>query len=124
MNDPKKFRIPKEFTLFGHKYSVVLEDDLFSKQDCYGMADDDTKIINIQKCGNFVKIRTGDLENKSAVEVKVTDEVMIETFYHELIHIILYALGEDDLSEKEKFVNMLGKAMLEIYLSSKYEEEK
>jgi hypothetical protein len=40
-----------------------------------------------------------------------------------MVHIILDATGEEDLSENEKFVNIVAKCMLEIYLSSVYEKE-
>jgi hypothetical protein len=46
-----------------------------------------------------------------------------ETFFHEVMHIILDATGEETLSENEKFVNIMGKSLLEIYLSSVYEKE-
>jgi hypothetical protein len=121
-NDPKIFRIPKEFTLFGSKYVVVIEDDLFSKEDCYGFADDDMKKIKLQKKGIATKIKE---ENgvKTESQIDVTDEVIIETFYHELCHIIFDALGEEELSANEKLVNMMGKAFLEIYLSEVYDEQ-
>lgn len=124
-NDPKKFRIPKEFTLFGHRYSIVIEDDLFEKENCYGTADDDEKKIRIQKKQIVTKsYEDGTDKIIKNVPIDITDETIIETYYHEVIHAILDSLGEETLSENEKFVNMMGKAMLEIYLTSKYEEEK
>jgi hypothetical protein len=48
---------------------------------------------------------------------------VIETFFHEITHIILDAMGEDLASENEKLVNIMGKAWLEIYLSLKYEKD-
>jgi hypothetical protein len=122
-NDPKKFRIPKEFTLFGSKYIVTIEDKLFETESCYGTADDDLKRIRLQKVGPATRISEED-GVKHEANIIVTDEVLIETFYHELCHIILDALGEEELSLNEKFVNMLGKSFLEVYLSSNYEEEK
>jgi hypothetical protein len=53
----------------------------------------------------------------------ITDETVIETFFHEITHIILDAMGEDSMSENEKLVNIMGKAWLEIYLSLKYEKD-
>ena len=124
-NDPKKFRIPKDFTLFGHKYVVVLEENLFTKENCYGTADEDAKKIRIQKQGMCDLTHEG-VKGAPAktISIEITDEVIIETFYHELCHIILDALGEEKLSHNERFVNMMGKSFLEIYLSANYEEEK
>jgi membrane-anchored glycerophosphoryl diester phosphodiesterase (GDPDase) len=55
--------------------------------------------------------------------VKITEETVAETFFHEVMHIILDATGEETLSENERFVNIMGKSLLEIYLSSVYEKE-
>lgn len=121
-NDPKKFRIPKEFTLFGHQYSVVMDNNLFDKENCYGIADDDLKLIRIQKKKRVAK--WDGVDPKKKVFVDITDEVIVETFYHELSHIILDAIGEEKLSHNEKLVNMMGKALLEIYLYSVYEKQR
>jgi hypothetical protein len=122
LNPNKKINIPKEFTLFGHKYNVVIKKDLFDQEGCYGNADDDLKLIQIQDLGEVVKKYE---ENGKMVEIKITitEETMIETFFHEIMHIMLDASGELELSENEKFVNIMGKAWLEIYLSSVYEKD-
>lgn len=127
-NDPKNFRIPKEFTLFGHRYTVIIEDDLFKREECYGEADEDAKTIRIQKIGTVIRSDEYKDENGekkiTPVSVVITGEVLLETFYHELCHIIFDALGEYELSMNEKLVNMMGKSFLEVYLSANYEEEK
>ena len=43
----KKLNIPKNFILFGHKYTVVIKKDLFETENCYGNADEDLKLIQI-----------------------------------------------------------------------------
>ena len=122
LNPNKKINIPKEFTLLGHKYTVVIKKDLFEKEDCYGNADEDLKLIQIQDLGEVTKRYK---EDGKMVERKliITEETMIETFFHEVVHIILDSTGELKLSQNEKFVNMMGKAWLEIYLSSVYEKD-
>ena len=121
-NSQKKVEIPKEFVLFGHKYTVNIVDDLFEKEDCYGTADEDVKLIRLQNIGVITKMYE---EDGKMVESKIviTPEIMAETFFHEVLHIILDATGEEDLSLNERFVNITGKALLEIYLSSVYEKE-
>jgi len=121
-NTDKKIKIPKEFTLLGHKYLVVLEPDLFEKENCYGNADEDLKLIKIQTPGI---VSRKHIEDGIEIEVKVniTEEMVIETFFHEMSHIIFDATGEEELSENERLVNMMGKCMLEIYLSSVYEKD-
>lgn len=119
-NDIKKFRIPKSFNLFGHEYNVLMCDDLFNAKGFYGSADDDLKTILIQKAG---KVHKHDIDEDEDIYFEITDKTVVETFYHELVHIIFDAIGETKLSENEALVNMVSKAMLEIYLSSKYEKD-
>ena len=121
-NTEKRLNIPKEFILFGHKYKVQIESDLFEKEDCYGCADEDLKLIRLQGVGEVNRKYEEDGVVYEAV-VKITEETVAETFFHEVMHIILDATGEETLSENEKFVNIMGKSLLEIYLSSVYEKE-
>lgn len=118
----KKLNIPKNFTLLGHKYTVVIKKDLFETEACYGNADEDLKLIQLQDVG--VVTRKYE-ENGKTVEtvMTITEQMVIETFFHEVMHIIFDAMGEEELSENEKLVNILGKAWLEIYLSSTYHEK-
>ena len=118
-NQEKKIKIPSEFTLLGHKYSIVMSKDLFETDTCYGIADEDLKKIKIQDVGTVIRRHEEDGKHIET-PVVITDRTVIETFFHEATHIILDAMGEDTLSENEKFVNLMGKAWLEIYLSSVY----
>lgn len=122
LNPDKKINIPKEFTLFGHKYNVVIKNDLFETDGCYGDADEDLKQIRLQDVGEASRKNCGDVDMPD-IKVKITENAVIETYFHEVTHIILDALGEEELSQNEKFVNMMGKAWLEIYLSSVYEKD-
>lgn len=121
-NTDKKINIPKEFTLFGHKYNVVIKKDLFETEGCYGDADEDLKEIRLQDVGEVVKKIEED-GRQVELRMTITENTMIETFFHEIAHIVFDALGENDLSANEKLVNMMGKAYLEIYLSSVYEKD-
>lgn len=118
----KSFKIPSEFVLFGHKYKVIFVPGLYEKESVYGDIDDGGRLIRLQPTGkvinseNAVFGRTGEIE--------ITEEDVVETFFHELVHAVLDGMGEDTLSENEKFVNMLSKGFLEVYLSSTHEEDK
>lgn len=120
-NPEKQASIPTEFTLFGHKYSVCLQDDLFENEGIYGDADEDLKMIRLQNVGDVVR-KYEENGKVHETKVKITKETLIETFFHEVVHIMLDASNEVELSENEKFVNIMGKAWLEIYLSSAYEK--
>ena len=121
-NQEKKIKIPKEFTLLGHKYNVILDNNLFETDGCYGNADEDLKLIKIQDVGTVIRKHE---ENGKQIEtpILITERTIIETFFHEVTHIILDATGDGELSENEKFVTLMGKAWLEIYLSSSYEKD-
>jgi hypothetical protein len=126
-NSIKNFRIPSSFILFGHKYKVEFCDTLHEKEDAFGIADEDRKLIRLQPKGKVFTIAEvrddADALQKTRVYFDITDECIVETFYHELMHIILDAIGEESLSKNEKLINMCGKALLEVYLSSTYEED-
>ena len=121
LNPDKKIKIPSEFTLFGHRYKVVIIKDLFETEECYGSADDDLKIIKLQDTGSVIRRYEEDGESIEDPMI-ITEETLVETFFHEVVHIILDASGELELSKNERFVNMMGKAWLEIYLTSNYEK--
>lgn len=121
-NQKNKTSIPAEFVLFGHKYVVRLEDGLFENEGIYGDADEDMKMIRLQNVGEVVR-RYIDDGKINETRIQITHETLVETFFHEIVHIILDASNETELSENEKFVNIMGKAWLEIYLSSKYEKD-
>lgn len=118
----KKLNIPKKFTLLGHEYSIVIKKDLFETEGCYGNADEDLKMIQLQDIG-VVKRRYEENGKVIETSMTITNEMVVETFFHEVMHIIFDAMGEEELSENEKLVNILGKAWLEIYLSSTYDEK-
>lgn len=116
INDPIDFKYPKSFTLLGHRYNVVFDPEWITKEDAFGEASDDTKRITIQPAGTWKSNASGSID--------VTHAMVTETYYHELMHIIFDAIGEDKLAGNERLVNMLGKALLEIYLTSNYDEKK
>ena len=122
-NDPKTFRFPKQFTLFGHKYQVEFVSDLYHTDHAYGYIDDDTKLIRIQSSGTLKKEVIDKKTGKSCIEFEVSDTLVLETFFHEMVHAILYSMDQNKLSANEAFVGMFGKALLEIYLTSEYEEK-
>jgi hypothetical protein len=98
-----------------------VQEDLFEKNQCYGIADEDLKKIIIQS-KKLVKKISKDGKKVISQDMKITDETFLETYYHEMVHIIFDSIGEEKLSQNEALVNMVGKALLEIYLSSIYEQ--
>jgi hypothetical protein len=122
--DPKKFQIPTEFVLFGNRFIVSLVPDLLKTEHIYGDANSDQRLIRLQPSGKTLIQIVDESGTNSFFPIEVSKEIVIETFYHELFHIILDSIGESELSANEKFVNLIGKSMLEVYLSSEYEKTK
>lgn len=118
--EKNNFIIPEEFQLFGHVYRVEMVDDFYEKEDCYGEADPDNKIIRLQKIGS-VKIKTRDKRTNKKKEciVNITHDDVLETFFHELTHIILASMEERQLYANEKFVSLFSRSLHQIFKSSK-----
>ena len=52
---------------------------------------------------------------------KICDSVRLNTFFHELTHCILDTMGENEMSNNEKFVNTFSGFLTEAIRSFKYE---
>ena len=113
-NDPKKFKFPTSFVLFGHRYRVVFSDDLYTKHNRFGDVDSDAKLIRVQT--------SAEVTSSEDNTFTIPDSVVVETFLHELVHAVLAEMEEDSLYKNEKFVGLFGRALLEVYLSSTYNE--
>lgn len=84
-----KFNIPKKFKLGGVDYSV--------KQ--------------VDHCGNYDDF--GFWRPQGMIEIadqaggyEVSESKKMQTFLHELIHAILFAMGKGELNDDESFVNI------------------
>lgn len=79
--------IPKRFKLLDHTIDVEVNNDLLAANNAYGTCNYVEKKVKIQNKG--IK--------KSQVD---------HTFMHELVHLILDTMGETELKENEKFVDV------------------
>jgi hypothetical protein len=79
--------IPRTFSLLGHDVNVVFDPQPDSEDA--GMWDSDTDVITVY-------VATGNAD------------MVGHTFYHELVHAILRAMGRNDLDEDEAFVDLFG----------------
>lgn len=114
--------IPKSFQLLGHTYKVEISDKLYEDHDAYGDCDVEKKLIRLQKIGMVNRI---DKKTKNIIDtIEITEEDFIETFFHELTHVILYNIGEEKLFSDEKFVGLMGKCFMEALKDCNNVEEK
>lgn len=99
-------RIPKSFKLFATPIEVVFDNNRMQDMGCYGLAE-----------YSFSKITLADMyELKPLSHGKIMD-----TFYHEKVHMILDTMGEGELSRNEKFVDTFAKLLRQSDETAEYE---
>ena len=97
-------KIPKKFKILGYTIKVKYKKDLCALNDVYGFAEYRKNTIRLQKVMGIY--------TKNQIEA---------TFYHEVVHFILNAMGEDELKSNEKFVGLFADMLHQIEKTSKYE---
>lgn len=89
-------KIPKKFKLFATEINVVWDNKYCNDKSQYGESDYSQSIIILST--------TNARDNLS--EGKILD-----TFYHEKVHMILDTMREPELSKNEKFVDLFAKLL-------------
>lgn len=97
--------IPNKFQVFATIINVYYDNVRLSNEGILG--DCSYTDSQITLCTHY----KGSEMNKSAV---------LDTFYHEKIHIILDAMGEHKLSQNEKFVEVFARLLRQSDETSKY----
>ncbi len=99
-------RIPKSFKLFGTTISVVFDNKYCNDNSRYGESDYSQSRIVLSKTDGVNPL---------------SEDRIIDTFYHERVHAILDAMHERDLSANEKFVDVFAKLMRQADETAIYE---
>lgn len=89
-------RIPKKFKVFNTTINVAFNNKQLQKQDTFGEAD--YKQNSITLCDEY----RGEI---------LPNDFIIDTFYHEKVHIILDAMREYELSQNEQFVEIFSRLL-------------
>ena len=102
-----KFKIPKSITVMSTVYKIEIVDKIEDPDvgHCYGLCNKTEHVISIAKTFRGTKVLKGDMEI---------------TYLHELIHAILFAMGEHKLNGKEKFVEGFSGLLHQVMQTSKY----
>lgn len=100
-----EIKIMKSFNLFGHKFTVKETDDLVQRDGAVGIYRHAKQEVTIQKSIKGNELTTTRRE---------------QTLYHELVHVILGEIGEDDLYQNEKFVDLFAQGLHQVFSSAKY----
>jgi predicted SprT family Zn-dependent metalloprotease len=102
-------KIPESFKQFAQEVTVKYKKDLSNKHGSWGKCYYDRNEIELQ-------------DNK--YDEGLPDIKLEETFYHELVHIILYFAGEQELRNNEKFVDVFSGLLHQALTTAVYEEKK
>ena len=101
----KTMKIPKTFKLFGTTVNVVWDNGRMNDKNIYGLCDSGKNEIVLSTVDGVVEL---------------SNDTMLDTFYHEKIHCILDAMNEGELSGNEKFVEIFSKLLRQADESAKY----
>ena len=98
-------KIPKSFQLFANTIEVEINDKRMNEMNCYGLTEPSKSLISLAI--------TNDGHDLS-------EDIKIDTYYHERTHAILWEMGEVDLYENEKFVDIFSKLLRQSENTTKY----
>ena len=98
-------KIPKTFKLFGTTIDVVFNDKEMNDRNCMGESAYAQSKITLTSTAGINKI---------------SDDKIMDTFYHEKIHMILETLGYSEISKDEKFVDLFAKALRQSDITAEY----
>ena len=105
-------KIPANINIMGHNYEVIIDKSLSIEKDCAGEIRYRTQEIRL------VPQLEGDPRHRESIEY---------SFFHELIHGILYNLSYTELRDDEAFVTRFGRVLYQSLRDSgmlKEEEER
>ena len=88
--------VPKSFKLFATTINVVVDNQ----------RTDDMKVFGCYEPHNNTII----LADKFGIH-NISEDQMLDTFYHEKVHAILRAMNEEELNNNEKFVDVFAKLL-------------
>lgn len=99
--------IPEKFKLYGHTITVESHDEVLNEKDYVGLTVPELLSIALS------------LTNDEGKKRKPT--LILETYYHEKVHMILRMMNEDKLYKNEKFVDEFANLLLQSDLTSEGE---
>lgn len=89
-------KIPKHFTLFATKISIVFDNKYCNDKSQYGESDYSASKITLSTTEKLTPLSEGKI---------------LDTFYHEKVHIILDTMHEYEKSKDERFVDQFAKLL-------------
>ena len=99
--------IPKSFELGGSLYSVIISDKR-------------PEGVNSNTCAHVTYSKNLIEIFSNHVGYEATEDYKTLSFYHEITHSILRAMGRDDLNDSEEFIETFSNFLHQIMKTSKY----
>ena len=99
-------KIPISFKLFASEYKVEIDNKTNDAKGNLGHA-----LVDLKKIVLADKVGIDDLP----------EDTVLDTYYHELVHCILLAMEERQLTKNEKFVDLFGKLLRQYLETVKFE---
>lgn len=98
-------KIPKSFKLFATEIKIVWDNKYCNDKNMYGESDYSGSKITLSKTIGVDPLSEGKI---------------MDTFYHERVHMILDTMSEGELSKNEKFVDQFAKLLRQADETAKY----
>ena len=99
-------KIPKQFKLFGTTYKVVWDNKRLNDISAYGLSDYSKSEITLSTLHGVDEL---------------SEDKILDTFYHERTHAILDMMHEVDLSNNENFVDVFSKLLRQSDETAEYD---
>lgn len=101
-------KIPSKFKLFATTYNVIWDNKRLNDKQVYGLSDYSKSEITLSTTEGVTEL---------------SEDKIIDTFYHERTHAILDMMHERDLSNNEKFVDVFSKLLRQADETAEYVNE-
>jgi len=98
-------KIPKRFKLLASTTNVVFDDRRLDDLNAYGYHEPTTNVITLSRIDGIKDI---------------CEDLILDTFYHERTHAILYAMGKRELNKDEEFVDLFSKLLRQADETAEY----
>lgn len=99
-------RIPKSFKLFGTTWNVRVDDKHLNTVESYGQENYTTTEIILSTVSGMTEL---------------SEDRILDTYYHERTHAILDSMNERELSTNEKFVDVFSKLLRQADETAEYD---
>ena len=98
----RKFAIPTSFCLGSREYQVWYDPEQINRKD---------STVGTMSLG------TGQIFMQTPIKDKLDELAINQAFFHELVHGILYSMGESELVHNERFVDGMAHMLIQYELT-------